>query len=77
MAIAIATVLLVNGLAHIAGTLVTRTYSPGLVTGVVLYLPIAPLVLFRARSQAAFGRGVAAGVALHGVVMVLAWWVSV
>jgi hypothetical protein len=76
MGIAIATVLLVNGLAHLGGTLVTRAYSPGLITSVVLYLPIAQLVLFRAWSQAegsAFGRGVAAGLAFHAVVVIVAY----
>jgi hypothetical protein len=79
MAVAIATILLVNGVAHIAGTLVTRSYSAGLFTSIVLYLPIAQLVLFRAWSQAegpAFGRGVAAGVALHAIVVALAWFAS-
>ena len=74
MAIAIATILLVNGLAHILASVVTGTYSPGLVTSVVLYLPLAQLALLRAWSQAdgaMFGRGVAAGLALHAFVFVL------
>lgn len=79
MGIAIATILLVNAIAHILGTLLTRAYSPGLFTSVVLYLPIAQLVLFRAWSQAegaAFGRGVAAGLALHAAVIVVAYSAS-
>ena len=75
MGIAIATVLLVNGIAHLGGSLLTRTYSPGLVTGVVLYLPIASLVLLRAWPQATtpmFARGIAAGVVIHVVVFLLA-----
>jgi hypothetical protein len=76
MAIAIATILLVNGIAHILGSLVTGTYSPGLFTGVILYLPLAQLVLLRAWSQAGkgmFGSGVAAGLALHALVVVIAY----
>lgn len=71
MTIAVATVLLVNGLAHILGTLVTRTYSPGLFTGIVLYLPLAQLTLLRAWSQAeggSFAGGVLAGLAVHALV---------
>ena len=77
--VVIATVLLINGIAHIVGTLVTGTYSPGLVTGAILYLPLAPLALIRARSQldpAAFTRGVVVGVALHALVVVVAFWAA-
>jgi hypothetical protein len=79
MAIAIATILLVNGIAHVLGSLATGTYSPGLITGVVLYLPLAQLSLLRAWSQAEgenFGRGVAAGFALHALVVVIAYAAS-
>ena len=79
MGIAIATILLVNGIAHILGSLVTGTYSPGLLTGVVLYLPLAQLALARAWSQAEgamFGRGVVAGIALHALVFVIAYAAS-
>ena len=75
MAVAIATVVTVNGLLHAAGTVVTRTYSPGLITGVVLYLPLGQLLLIRALHQmdpARFSRGVVAGVATHAVVIVVA-----
>jgi len=74
MAIAIATILLVNGFAHILASVFTGTYSPGLVTGVVLYLPLAQLALLRAWSQAdkaMFGRGVWTGIALHVLIFVL------
>ncbi|HXW08142.1 MAG TPA: HXXEE domain-containing protein [Vicinamibacterales bacterium] len=75
LAITIATVLLVNGLAHLVASLATGSYSPGLITGVVLYLPIAQLVLLRAWHQvpgAFFWQGVGAGVAVHGLVVVAA-----
>jgi hypothetical protein len=79
MGIAIATILLVNGIAHILGSLVTGTYAPGLFTGVVLYLPLAQLVLLRAWSQAdsaMFSRGVASGMILHALVFVTAYAAS-
>jgi hypothetical protein len=71
LAIAIATVVLINGAAHLLASLVTRTYSPGLLTGVILYLPLAQLALLRAWHQVSpslFWRGIAAGVAAHAVV---------
>ena len=76
MAIASASILFVNAFAHMLGAVVTRSYSPGLITGVVFYLPLAGLVLLRASSQAqrgAFARGIAVGVAIHAGVFVLAY----
>jgi preprotein translocase subunit Sec61beta len=34
----------VNGLLHVVGTIKTREYSPGVVTGALLYLPLAVAV---------------------------------
>jgi hypothetical protein len=31
---------LVNGVLHLATTILTRTYSPGVVSGVVLWIPL-------------------------------------
>ena len=79
MGIAIATVLLVNALVHILGSILTGSYSPGLVTGVVLYLPLAQLALMRAWNQAGngmFGMGVAAGLGIHALVVAIAYAVS-
>lgn len=76
MGIAIATILFVNGIAHILGTLLIGSYSPGLFTSVVLYLPISQLALFRAWFQAErtlFARGVSAGVLAHAVVFAVAY----
>ncbi len=76
MAIAIAALLFVNGLLHILGSIATGTYSPGLFTGVILYLPLGQLALMRAWRQAPdgfFGRGVLTGLALHALVSVLAF----
>lgn len=75
LAIGIATILLVNGAAHLFASLVTGTYSPGLITGVVLYLPLGQLALIRAWHQVSpsfFWRGAGAGVAAHAVVTLTA-----
>jgi hypothetical protein len=79
MGVAIATILFVNALAHVLGTLATRTYSTGLFTSVILYLPLSQLVLFRAWRQAegaAFRQGVVAGLGLHVLVLAIAFGVS-
>ena len=76
LAVGMATVLLVNGLLHLAGSLATGTYSPGLITGIVLYVPLGQLVLLRASDQAprAFvWRGVLAGLAAHAAVTLTAF----
>ena len=73
--IAIATVVTVNALLHVVGSVVTGSYSPGLLTGIVFYLPLGQLVLIRALHQvnrAQFTKGVVAGVVIHGLVSVIA-----
>jgi hypothetical protein len=75
MAIAIACIVVVNALAHVLGSLATGSYAPGLFSAVVLYLPLGQLALLRAWHQApprTFGGGIAAGVAAHAVVVVIA-----
>ena len=75
LAIAIATIVLVNALLHVLGSLVTRSYSPGLLTGIVLYLPLGQLALIRAWMQArrtTFCRGVVVGLAVHAVIIATA-----
>lgn len=76
LAIAVAALLFVNGLLHILGSIATGVYSPGLITGAVLYLPLGQLALLRAWQQAPdgfFARGVLAGLAVHAFVAVLAF----
>jgi hypothetical protein len=79
LAIGIATILLVNGVAHLLASVVTGTYSPGLITGVVLYLPLAQLTLLRAWHQAPpwlFWQGVGTGVIAHVAVTLTALTLS-
>jgi hypothetical protein len=68
-------VVLINALAHAVGSVWTRSYSPGLISGLLLWLPLGALTLRRAwilRSRRAFWSGVVVGVLLHGVITVLA-----
>jgi hypothetical protein len=76
MAIAIAALLFANGVLHILGSIATGAYSPGLFTGVVLYLPLGQLTLMRAWQQAppgVFARGVLSGLGVHAAVSLLAF----
>jgi hypothetical protein len=71
-----ATVVLVNAALHILGSLATSTYSPGLVTGVLFYLPVGAAALVFSRrfaAPSAFRRAVLVGVLIHAVVGVIAF----
>jgi hypothetical protein len=74
IAVTIATIALVNTLAHVAGAVLTRGYAPGLISAVVLYVPLGSLTLIRASDQARdqVARGAVAGLLLHGAVFVIA-----
>jgi hypothetical protein len=79
LAVAIATIVFANGILHLLGSLATASYSPGLLTGMVLYLPLGQLALLRAREQAPaalFWRGILTGLVAHGLVIALAFAAS-
>jgi hypothetical protein len=79
LAIAVAALLFVNGVLHILGSVATGAYSPGLVTGVIFYLPLGQLSLMRAWQQAPdgfFARGVLTGLGVHALVSLLAFTLS-
>lgn len=76
MAVAIATIVLINTAAHAAGAAFTRAYAPGLVSAVVLYVPLGSLTMLRALDQAPqaqVARGIVAGALIHAVVVVVAF----
>jgi uncharacterized protein with HXXEE motif len=76
IAVAVATIALVNTLAHAAGAALTASYSPGLISAVVLYVPFASLTLIRAFDQAPraqLTRGIVAGLLIHAAVFLVAF----
>jgi hypothetical protein len=76
VAVAIGALVTVNGLLHLMGTIVTGAYSPGLITGFVLWLLLGMLTLLRAYHQVStprFAGGVAAGIGIHVVVSATAF----
>ena len=76
IAVTIATIALVNTVAHAAGAVLTRSYAPGLVSAVVLYVPLGALAMIRAFDQAPraqLERGIIAGMVVHALVFVVAF----
>jgi hypothetical protein len=65
-----ATIVFVNGICHIAVCVMTRSYVPGVWTGLLLYLPVGGILLFRLRhimSPRLFASAIAIGMAIHGI----------
>lgn len=76
IAVTIATIALINTVSHAAGSLVTGSYSPGLFSAVVLYVPLGSLTMIRALDQApraAVTRGVMVGIVVHALVFAIAF----
>jgi Protein of unknown function with HXXEE motif len=71
---ALGAIVTVNGIGHLIGTLVIRLYSPGLVTGLILWLPLGLFALRWARSNGSIRlwySGVISGIVLTGCVGLL------
>jgi len=72
----IAALLLVNGVAHGIGTVVSGAYSPGVGTGLLLYVPVGGWALSRLRGELAaetFWCSVAVGALANVAVFALAF----
>jgi hypothetical protein len=70
------TVVLINGLVHAGASIVTRSYSPGLISGLLLFVPLGVVTLLRARvsvSRRTLRAGFIVGVLMHAVVVLLAF----
>jgi hypothetical protein len=74
--VSFATVVLINGVVHALASVVTVSYSPGLISGLLLFVPLGTVALRRARAQVSartFRAGIILGVVMHGVVVLLAF----
>jgi hypothetical protein len=72
--LAYAVAFLLNALSHLAASLYTNSYSPGLVSGLLLWLPLATLALLystRTLSRRARRAGLLVGLLMHAVVIAL------
>ena len=68
---------LLNALSHLVASLYTASYSPGLVSGLLLWLPLGALALLRYRKRLTRrGRraGLLVGLLMHCAVLALALW---
>jgi hypothetical protein len=66
------TILLVNGVCHVAASVATRYYVPGMWTGLAFYIPLGAVLLFRARRlvrPGIFRAAVAVGFVIHAAVL--------
>jgi hypothetical protein len=65
---------LLNALSHLAASLYTVSYSPGLLSSLLLWMPLGALALLRftkTLSRRARRAGLLAGLAIHSVVLAL------
>jgi uncharacterized protein with HXXEE motif len=75
LTVSFATATLINGCAHAIGSAITLTYSPGVISGVSLWIPLGIVTLYKNRphiSRKVFWASVGVGIALHLAVTVLA-----
>jgi hypothetical protein len=73
--IPLAAAVLLNGIAHVVASVLSASYSPGLVTGLMLWVPLGAVTLVRARDivgRDVYWLGVAVGLLLHGLVTLAA-----
>ncbi len=72
--VALAAIVIINSVLHLLGTVLTRSYSPGVISAAVLWLPLGVATLARARAvlpPRSFHGGVVAGVVVHALVPVV------
>ena len=66
--VALATFVLINGTRHVVSTIKSTAYSPGLVTGLLIFLPLGVLTLFRLEPRMGslrFGAAITAGLVMQ------------
>jgi hypothetical protein len=72
--ITFATVVFINGVAHVLGSILTWTYSPGAVSGLLLWIPLGAATFYRARrrvTRRSFIAGVVVGAFIHGILFLV------
>lgn len=71
--------MLVNAIFHIAHAIIFRTYNPGLITAIFLFLPFSIYTLWQIQQAGGGtawfnGIGILVAVAIHAVIIVYAFW---
>jgi uncharacterized membrane protein HdeD (DUF308 family) len=68
------TVVLVNGLSHTLSSIRTRRYDPGLISGILIWVPLGMATLLQLKSTMHTSRyvtGIAIGLVIQGIVSLL------
>lgn len=76
---ALAAAVTLNGVAHLVATVATRSYPPGLLTGLLCWIPLGIVTLHRTREELRAGEywwGVASGFGFHALVTLSAFLAS-
>lgn len=76
LVVPLGTAVLINGTGHLVASLITWSYSPGLVTGTLLWIPLGFRIIRAARQlwpSAGVIAGILFGAGLHILVPLSAW----
>jgi hypothetical protein len=79
LVVAFASAVSLNGVAHLLASIFTWSYSPGVVTGLLLWIPLGVFTLVRARgrvSRVGYLVGILLGFGLHTLVTLTAYSMS-
>jgi hypothetical protein len=69
-----ATVVFINGMAHLVGSIWTETYSPGVVSGTLLWIPLGAATFYRSWKRVtlrSFIAGLVVGAVIHAVLVMM------
>jgi hypothetical protein len=75
MLVCLGTILSINAVSHTVSTVMMREYNPGVITGLLIFLPLGAITLLGLKSRMSTRRyltAVAVGIAVHGIIMLLA-----
>jgi hypothetical protein len=74
--VALGSLFFLNGLIHLAASLVTATYSPGTISGVILYIPLGVLIfkkILPLLPEQQHSLSIVAGIIAHIIISVIAF----
>jgi hypothetical protein len=72
LSLSIAGLILVNGSAHVISSIIRRSYSPGLLTSLLLYIPLSILIfIYRDLKLSAVLLNILYGILYHAVVPII------
>ena len=74
--LALTSLFFINGIVHLATSIYSYTYSPGTISGVLLYLPIGVFIFKKLQPSLTFSErsaGIGLGFLIHIVVVIVAW----